>query len=204
MKEKANKLAAWLARAGALALGWALAFPASALAAEEKTGLAVILPDPVEFIPMVVAFLALVAVLAKFGWPMFEGMLEKREKTIAEALERSELAQQESERTLEEYKQQLADAKAQAAQIVADAKQTGEAVKADITRQAQNESAQMIEKARGAIEAERAAAVAGLQGSIADIAMAVTARLVGEDLTDEEHRRIIERYVNEAGGFHAN
>ena len=153
---------------------------------------------------MVVAFLALVAVLAKFGWPMFEGMLEKREKTIAEALERSELAQQESERTLEEYKQQLADAKAQAAQIVADAKQTGEAVKADITRQAQNESAQMIEKARGAIEAERAAAVAGLQGSIADIAMAVTARLVGEDLTDEEHRRIIERYVNEAGGFHAN
>ena len=203
MKVKANKATAWLTAAGASAASMAFAFPVSAFAAEAKTGIAVILPDPVEFVPMLIAFLILAIVLGKFGWPKFEGMLEKREKTIADALEQSEKARQESERVLEEYKQQLADAKSQAAQIIAEAKQTGEATRADITKQAQDESAAMIEKARGALEAEKNVALAELQGSIADISTQVYARLIGEDLTTEEHRKVIERYVNEAGSFHA-
>ena len=89
MKVKANKATAWLTAAGASAASMAFAFPVSAFAAEEKTGIAVILPDPIEFIPMLIAFLILAIVLGKFGWPKFEGMLEKREKTIADALEQS-------------------------------------------------------------------------------------------------------------------
>ena len=203
MKVKANKATAWLTAAGASAASMAFAFPVSAFAAEEKTGIAVILPDPIEFIPMLIAFLILAIVLGKFGWPKFEGMLEKREKTIADALEQSEKARQESERVLEEYKQQLADAKSQAAQIIAEAKQTGENTRAQLAKQAQDESAAMIEKTRGAIEAEKNAALAELQGSIADISTQVCARLIGEDLTTDEHRKVIERYVNEAGSFHA-
>ncbi len=203
MKVKANKATAWLTAAGASAASMAFAFPVSAFAAEEKTGIAVILPDPIEFIPMLIAFLILAIVLGKFGWPKFEGMLEKREKTIADALEQSEKARQESERVLEEYKQQLADAKSQAAQIIAEAKQTGENTRAQLAKQAQDESAAMIEKARGAIEAEKNAALAELHGSIADISTQVCARLIGEDLTTDEHRKVIERYVNEAGSFHA-
>jgi len=102
-----------------------------------------------------------------------------------------------------EYKRQLEEAKAQSAKIIADAKATGEAVKADITNKAQAESAQMIEKARGAIEAEKKAAVAELQGSIADLSVDVASRLVGHDLNDDEHRKIIEHYVTEAGSFNA-
>ena len=203
MKVKATKATAWLTAAGASAASMAFAFPVSAFAAEDKTGIAVILPDPIEFIPMLIAFLILAIVLGKFGWPKFEGMLEKREKTIADALEQSEKARQESERVLEEYKQQLADAKSQAAQIIAEAKQTGENTRAQLAKQAQDESAAMIEKARGAIEAEKNAALAELQGSIADISTQVCARLIGEDLTTDEHRKVIERYVNEAGSFHA-
>ncbi len=203
MKESANKALAGITGLCASAMGVVTACPTLAFA-EAKTGVAAILPDPVEFVPMLIAFLILVIVLYKFGWPMFEGMLEKREKTIAEALEQSEAARQESERVLQEYKAQLADAKAQASKIVADAKQTGEAVKADITKQAQDEAAAMIEKARTAIEAEKASALAELQGSVADISTSIASRLIGEDLSDEEHRKIIERYVNEAGSFHAN
>ena len=62
----------------------------------------------------------------------------------------------------------------------------------------------MIEKARAAIETEKKAAIAELQGSVADTSIAVASRLIGDDLSDEEHRKIIERYVNEAGSFNAN
>ncbi|WP_124060378.1 F0F1 ATP synthase subunit B [Gordonibacter sp. Marseille-P4307] len=202
MNKRANEASALLVRVAAGA-SMAFAFPALAFA-ESKEGVAVILPDMVEFIPMLIAFLILVVILGKFGWPLFEGMLEKREATIAESLRKSEESRIESERVLEEYKKELAEAKAQAAKIVADAKQTGEAAKAEITNQAQSEASAMIEKARIAIEAEKKAAMAELQGSIADISVSVASRLVGEDLSDDEHRRIIERYVNEAGSFNAN
>ena len=202
MKTRAKKAVARIT-AGALALN--AAFPALAFASEEESsGISAILPDMAEFIPMLIAFIILWIVLAKFGWPMFNGMLEKRETTIREALKKSEEAQIESERVLAEYKKQLADAKAQSTQIVADARAIGEAVKADITAQAQAEAADMIAKARTAIEAEKKQVIAELQATIADTSVDVASRLIGEDLSESEHRAVIERYVKEAGSFNGN
>ena len=75
----------------------------------------------------------------------------------------------ESERMLEEYKRQLEEAKSPGCPD----RRRGEAAparraKADITEKAQAEAAAMIEKARAAIEAEKKAAIAELQGSVAD------------------------------------
>ena len=157
-----------------------------------------------EFIPMLVAFVILWVILAKFGWPVFDRMLEKRATTIREDLKSAEAARQESEKLLAEYKQQLADAKAEASSIVAEAKKTGEAVKADIQKKAADEAAGMIEKAQAAIEAERKQAVSDLQKSVADISVSVASKLIGTDLSDDEHRAIIKRYVEEAGSFNAS
>lgn len=205
MKAGAKKA---MARTGAATLavsGMSVAFPALAFASEEAAGgISAILPNMAEFIPMLVCFIILCVVLGKLGWPAFAAMLDKREKTIKDSLEKSEAARIESERLLEEYKQQLAEAKTQAAQIVADAKKTGDAVKADITTKAQEEAADMIAKAKAAIEAEKKAAIAELQGSVADTSIAIASRLIGSDLNDDEHRAIVERYVNEAGSFNAN
>ena len=180
--------------------------PSLAFAAEEEAtgGISAILPDMMEFVPMLVAFIILWIILAKFGWPMFAGMLEKRENTIREALKQSEEAKIESERVLEEYKKQLADAKAQAAQVIAEARETGEAVKADIQAKAQAEAQDMIAKAQSTIEAEKKAAIAELQASIADTSVDVAGKLIGQDLTEGEHRAIIERYIKEAGSFNGN
>ena len=203
MNNRANKATA-LAFGAAAVASTSLAFPTLAFAAEEKTGLAVILPDPNEFFPMLIAFVIIVIILAKFGWPMFEGMLEKRESTIAQALKKSEEARIESERVLAEYQKQLADAKSQSAKLIADARETSEAVGAEIKKQAQDEAAAMIEKARVAIEAEKQAAMTELKNSVADLSVDVASRLVSSDLNDAEHRAIIERYIAEAGSFHAN
>ena len=205
MKDRAKKASTRMGVAAVAGAGMTFAFPALAFASEEEAGgISAILPDMAEFIPMLIIFILLWIILAKFGWPMFEAMLDKREKMVKDALEKSEEARIESERVLEEYRVQLADAKAQAAQIVADAKQTGEAAKADITAKAQSEATDMIAKARTAIEAEKKAAIAELQSSVADTSVAVAARLIGEDLSESEHRKMIERYVNEAGSFDAN
>ena len=181
------------------------AFPAFAFAAEgESEGIGAILPNMTEFIPMLIAFIIVAIVLWKLGWPMFDKMLAKRESTIKEALEKSEAARIESERVLAEYKEQLEDAKAQAASIIADAKKTADAVKTDITAKAEAEADGMIAKATAAIDAEKKAAVADLQGSVADMTIALAAKIIGGDLSDDEHRKIIERYVSEAGSLNVD
>lgn len=206
MKTRAIKTTALMGFGVLAACLLILAFPALAFASEDGggAGIATILPKMEEFIPMLVCFIILVLILGKFGWPMFEGMMDKRANMIKESLEKSEEARVESERVLAEYKQQLAEAKTTAAQIVADAKNTGEAVKADITAKAHDEANTMVEKAKIAINAEKKAAIAELQGSVADTTIAVASRLIGNDLNDDEHRKIIEHYVNEAGNFNAN
>ncbi len=204
MKAHVSKLAARAGIMGALASGATLAFPMMAFAAERETaGVSAILPAMDEFIPMLVAFLVLLAILAKFGWPAFDNLLVRRETTIRESLEKAEENRIESERTLKEYQQQLADARQEAKSIIAEAKQTAEGERARMTRQAQEESEAMIAKAREAIEAEKKAAISELQGSVADLTVAVTARVIGEDFSDEDHRKLIARSIEEVGNLNA-
>jgi F-type H+-transporting ATPase subunit b len=189
--------------AGALLLLPGLAF-ASEGAEEAPSGIGLLIPKLGEWIPMLLAFIILWAVLAKFGWPVFIKMIDKRAATIKESLERAEAAKIESERILEENRRQLEEARGQAAQIVADAKVTGDAVRAEMMTQAQEDARLLIEKATAAIETEKKAAIAQLQSSVADLSVSVASRLIGQDLSDADHRRLIERYVAEAGRLDAN
>jgi len=200
---KFGNIIAKRAAAVAVCIGSAAALCPATAFAEESGGISAILPKMDEFIPMLVAFLILWAILAKFGWPIFEGMLNKRETTIRESLEKSEVARIESERLLAEYQEQLAEARQEAKTIVAEAKQMGESVRADITAQAQAEAEQIIAKAREAIESEKKAAVAELQSSVADLTVEVTAHVIGRDFSDEDHRKLIERSIEEVGNLNA-
>jgi F-type H+-transporting ATPase subunit b len=182
-----------------------LATPALAFAdTPGRTGIDLLKPVLGEWIPMLIAFIVLWIVLAKLAWPAFIGMIDKRTATVKDSLERAENAKIESERLLEQQRNELDGAKKQAAQIIADAKQAAEAVKSDITAQAQVEAEQIIAKARTAVEAEKKAAIAVLQSSVADLTVGVAGRLIGHDLSDKEHRQIIERYLVEAGSLNAN
>lgn len=163
-----------------------------------------LIPKLGEFIPALIAFIVLWVLLAKYGWPAITKMLDKRTETIKESLERAEVAQIEGERLLAEHKAQLDEARVQASEIVADAKRAGEALKAEIKAQAQQESVDMIAKAHVAIEAEKKAAIAELQSSVANLSVSVAGRLIGEDLSDKEHLKMVERYVAEAGNIDAN
>lgn len=203
MKTQAKKLAARAGVTLASLSGLSVLAPALAFAEEEKSGIAVLLPDMNEFIPMLVAFLIVLAVLAKFGWPAFENILDKRETAIRESLEKSEVARIESERLLAEYQEKLDEARQEAKTIVAEAKQMGESVRADITAQAQSEAESIIAKAREAIEAEKKAAITDLQSSVADLTVEVTAHVIGRDFSDEDHRKLIERSIEEVGNLNA-
>jgi F-type H+-transporting ATPase subunit b len=181
--------------------------PTLAFAAEEgesKVGLGLLIPELTEFIPMLIGFIVLWIVLAKFAWKPFIGMIDKRTATIKDSLEKSEQARIESVELMEQQKAQLDAARQQAAQIIADAKSAAEMTRKDIETRAAEEAEGILSRARATIESEKQAALAELRTSVADLSVSVAGRLIGDDLGDAEHRRIVERYVLEAGSFNAN
>lgn len=182
-----------------------LAFPTFAFAEEESgPGIGLLIPKLGEFIPMLLGFLILWVVLAKLGWPAFIGMIDKRTATIKDSLERAETAKIESERLLEEQKATLDEAKKQAAIIIADAKSTADGVRAELLEKAQEDARILVEKASGAIALEKKQAIAELQKSVADLTISVAGKVIGSDLNDAEHRKIIEHALAEAGSFNDN
>ena len=163
-----------------------------------------IIPNIGEFLASIVSFAIVFVILAKFGWPAISEMLDKRADTIREGLERAEAARIEAERLLEEYRQTMADARKEAGTILQQAKQAAEATRLEGQAKTQAEIDDMLTKARESIEGERRAAIASLQASVADLSVAVAGKLIGSELSADDHRAVIEKYINEAGSLNAN
>ena len=186
------------------------AFPASAWAEEAEaaheasSGLDLLLPDLGEFIPMLIGFIILWALLAKFAWPMILDMLETRVNTIRTNLEQAEAARVETAQLLDEQKALLSEAREDAARIIAEAKTAGELARTDIEAQAAETAENILERARLLIEHEKDVAMLELRSSVADISVALAGRLIGTELDVDQHRQIIEHYVAQAGSFDDN
>jgi F-type H+-transporting ATPase subunit b len=163
-----------------------------------------ILPKLAEFLPALLSFAIVFGILSKYGWPAISGMLDKRAETIREGLERAEAAKIEAERLLEEYKQTMADARKEAGTILQQAKQAAEAQRTEAAARTQADIDDMLTKARESIEGERRAAIASLQASVAELSVAVAGKLIGGELSNEDHLRVIQKYISEAGSLNAN
>ena len=163
-----------------------------------------LIPKMQELLPALASFLIILWVASKFVWPPITAALDQRAENIRESLERAEAARVDAERLLEEYKLTMAEARKEAGTILQQAKQSAEATRAEARAKAQAEYDDLLVKAREAISGEKNAAIAELQRSVADISVAVAGKLIGAELSKEDHLKVIEKYVAEAGSLNAN
>ena len=181
-----------------------LAVPAQAFAEESSNKAEILIPKMAEFIPALIAFLIIWVVLAKFAWPQILSMMDERGKRIQESLDEAETTKKKAIASRKEYDELVTDARRKSADIVLEARKDAEAERARIIEAAHKEAEDIIAKAHANAENERNAIYAAAAASIADLSVSVASKIVGETLDqDGEQRRIIERYVKEAGSLNA-
>ena len=181
-----------------------LAVPAQAFAEESSNKAEILIPKMAEFIPALIAFLIIWVVLAKFAWPQILSMMDERGKRIQESLDEAETTKKKAIASRKEYDELVTDARRKSADIVLEARKDAEAERARIIEAAHKEAEDIIAKAHANAEAERNAIYAAAAASIADLSVSVASKIVGETLDqDGEQRRLIERYVKEAGSLNA-
>lgn len=155
-----------------------------------------LLPNWWELLVSLVAFLILLFIVAKVAVPMFERTYEERAAAIEGGIEKAEAAQAEANAALEEYRQQLTDARTEANRIREEARAEGAQILAELKAKAASESARITEQAHTAIAAERAAAQASLRSYVGSLATALAGKIVGEALEDDARSaRVVDRFL---------
>jgi F-type H+-transporting ATPase subunit b len=157
-----------------------------------------LLPSWPEFIIGTILFALVFGALAKFLLPRAQQTLTERTDQIEGGLARAEEAQAEAEQLLEQYRQQLAEARHEAARLREEAREQGAQIIAEMREQAQAEARRVTEAAQVQIEAERQQALTALRAEVGTLSVELAGRIVGESLTDEARQgRMVDRFLDE-------
>jgi F-type H+-transporting ATPase subunit b len=152
---------------------------------------------PVTAVWVWVAFIVTFLILSKVAWPGLAKKLEERELRIAEGLQKAEEAEQRARELAEKQEQLLAEARVEGQKLIADARTAAENVKNDLMRTAQEEIGAERERAKKEIGLERAKAIDELKQVTVELTLEASARLLGRELRDEDHRRLAREVVEE-------
>lgn len=142
-------------------------------------------------------FVVLMAILYKFGWKPVIGMIDSRQAVIDENLEKAEAARKEAEQMSAKLAEDIANARREAKAIIDEAQQSAEAVKEDILAQAKQSADSMLERAQAEIAKEKTEAIASIKGEVADMVVAVAGRLLSENMSDQQHMALVDKYIAE-------
>jgi F-type H+-transporting ATPase subunit b len=159
-----------------------------------------VLPIWQEIVIGSIAFAVLVYILGKYVWPRMEETFQARVEAIEGGIRKAEEAQREAGELLEQYKQQLAEARTEAARIRDEARADAAGIREEAASRAREEADRIIQAGRDALSAERGAIVRELRSELGSLAVDLAGRIVGESLADEARRRgTVERFLEELG-----
>lgn len=158
----------------------------------------ILTPDPGLLFWMLLAFLVVFFVLAKFGFPAMVGMVEKRKKYIDESLQKAHEASLKLENIKQESEKILQEAREKQASILKEAAETREAILENAQDKAKEESARIINEARQEIETQKKTAISDIRKQVAILSVEVSEKILRKKLdTDKAQMDYIDLMLDE-------
>ena len=138
-----------------------------------------------EFILVLIIFAILFYLVRKYVVPNFEKTFTARREAIEGGIERAEEAQNEAQRLLEQYREQLNEARIEAAQIRENARAEAQRTLEDLRAQAREESERIIARGEEQLAGQRSAVVRELRAEVGTLAVELAEKIVDQRLSDE-------------------
>lgn len=147
---------------------------------------------------MLLAFLIVFCLVAKFGFPIITKMVEERKKYIDESLKKAHEANEKLTGINKESERILNEARIQQAEILNQAKATGDSIIKEAREKAQAESTKIILDAKAQIAAEKENALRDIRQTVADLSIMIAEKVVRQKLADNnEQQKLIEKMLDE-------
>jgi F-type H+-transporting ATPase subunit b len=166
-------------------------------AAAESSSNFLVSPNVGLMIWTLLAFFVAFFVLRKYAWPQIASALDKRQHAIEESIDTAERTKAEAQDLLEEYRERLREARAQADEIVARARKAAEVHERDTLDEARVRREELLEQTRRDIEAETRRAIQEIRSEVADLTVLATEKVTRRALTEEDQRRLVDEALRE-------
>ena len=159
---------------------------------------AILTPDLGLLFWMLLAFLVVFGILAKYGFPAITNMVDERNRYIDESLRKAHEAQERLANIEKEGESILQEAREKQAQILKEAAETRDAIVEQAQAKARSEGARLLDEAKMAIAQEKKAAIADIRQQVATLSVDIAEKVLRKNLKDDKSQMdLIDRMLDE-------
>jgi F-type H+-transporting ATPase subunit b len=145
----------------------------------------------------IVIFVILFLVLRKYAWgPILEG-LNKRERSIEDAIDEAKKVRADMSKQQADFESKLAEANQQIPKLMEEARRSAEQLKEEMRTQAAADINDERQRLRREIEAARDQALQDIWNQAANLATVISAQAIRRSLAPEDHRRLVDTALGE-------
>jgi len=147
---------------------------------------------------MLIAFLVVFFVLAKYGFPAIINMVDERKRYIDESLQKAHEASERLENIKQEGEAILQEAREKQAQMLKEAAETRDAIVEKAQEKAREESARLLNDAKVEIEQQKQAAIADIREQVATLSVKIAEKVLKQNLKDDKSQMdLIDRMLDD-------
>ena len=155
--------------------------------------------NPYLLIAQIINFGLLAFLLARFLYRPVLNALQARTARIQESIENAEQVKQQLSRAQQDYEAQLNKARQEAAQIIAQANERAQVQAREVIANAQAEAERIRAEGQQQAQQEREQLLRGLQGQLANLVTQTASTVIGQELRDRGHDRLIQQSIADLG-----
>ncbi len=160
--------------------------------------MSLITPDFGLLVWMTLIFGIVFFVLAKWGFPMITGSVEKRAKRINDSIKAAKEAEEKLRNLAGEQSRMIEETRQEQSRILKEAAASRDSIVEQAKVQAREEAARILDQARTQIAAEKESALRDVRKDVAMVAVSVAEKVLKKSLSDVDGQSaLVERLVDE-------
>jgi F-type H+-transporting ATPase subunit b len=136
-------------------------------------------------------------ILRKAVYPQITAALDKRANAINSEIDAAADTRKQAQDLLDEYRERLKEARAQAEEIVERARKSAEVHERDSQAEAIAKREQLMEQTRRDIEAETRRAIQEIRSEVAELTILATEKVTRKVLNADDQKRLVEDALSE-------
>ena len=158
-----------------------------------------LLPDTGLLFWMTIIFAIVFFVLAKFGFPVITGMVDKRTKKIDDALAAAREADEKLASLTREHEEMIARTNAECTRMLQEAAQERDRMVGQARQQAKEEADRIVAEAKVRIDSEKEAAMKEIRKEVASLSLTIAESIVRKELSsDDAQRQLADKLFDQA------
>ena len=155
--------------------------------------------DPRLLLSQIVNFALMVLILHRLLHKPLLAALEARARRVEESLAKARAADELLAAMQQRYSEEIDRAQREAHDIIEQGTQSAEQQRQEILAAAREEAQQIITRAQTQAERELQLGEIALRQEIVDLSIAAASQVIGQDLDEADHHRLIEEFLAQVG-----